>query len=184
MNTLLRSFTLAVLSAIVLSAGYANAQDKKAVSVAVLDLQQLLKTSKGAQNIESQLVTIRKEFQSVVEKEEKTLREAEKAIVDQKGKLSEADFKKKAQEFQTKVAASQKKIQERKNKLDKALGVAVGKLRDQIVKVASDISTKKGFDVVVARSSVVIVPNKDLDITQQVLERVDADLPEIKVSVE
>jgi Skp family chaperone for outer membrane proteins len=156
---------------------------KKPISIAVVDIQALLKDSKGAQSVESQLATIRKDFQGEVDTTEKTLRDAEKAILDQKGKIAEDEFNKKAADFQKQVAESQKKIQDRKGKLDKALATAVGKLRTEIVKIVAEIGEKNNLDLVVARTDVVIV-SKDLDITQQVLERLDADLPSVKVTVE
>jgi len=151
--------------------------------LAVVDIQALLKTSKAAQSIETQLVSIRKNFQAEVEKEEKTLRASEKAIMDQKGKISEDEFKTKAQAFQKQVGDGQKKIQERKAKLDKAIATAIGKLRGEIVKIVAEIGDKNNLDLVLARTDVVIV-SKTLDITQQVLTRIDADLPSVKVSVE
>lgn len=160
-----------------------HAQEAKALKIAVVDIQSLLKNSKGAQSIESQLATIRKDFQAEVEKEEKSLRDAEKAILEQKDKLSEEEFKAKAGEFQKKVAEGQKKIQERKGKLDKALAAAVGKLRGEIVKIVADIGAKEKLDLVLARTDVVIV-SKELDITAKVLERIDADLSSIKITVE
>ncbi|NBX65687.1 MAG: OmpH family outer membrane protein [Proteobacteria bacterium] len=160
-----------------------RAEEGKPIKIAVVDIQSLLKNSKGAQSIESQLATIRKDFQAEVEKEEKALRDAEKAILEQKDKLSEAEFKAKAGEFQKKVAEGQKKIQERKGKLDKALATAVGKLRGEIVKIVADIGAKDKLDLVVARTDVVIV-SKDLDITAKVLERIDAELSSITITVE
>lgn len=178
-------FSVALVALFLFGASLApvQAQDAKVVKIAVVDIQSLLKNSKGAQSIESQLATIRKDFQAEVEKEEKALRDAEKAILDQKEKLSEEEFKTKAAEFQKKVAEGQKKIQDRKAKLDKALATAVGKLRGEIVKIVADIGASDKLDLVLARTDVVIV-SKDMDITAKVLERVDADLPSIKITVE
>lgn len=182
MKKILSLALLAVLSFGAFSAP-ARAEDGKVVNIAVVDIQELLKSSKGAQSIETQLQAIRKNFQSEVEKEEKKLRDAEKAILAEKGKISEEEFAKKAGDFQKDVAAGQKKIQERKGKLDKALATAVGKLRAEVVKIVSEIGEKQKLDLVLARTDVVIV-SKDMDITKQVLDRLDTDLPSIKVSVE
>ena len=161
------------------------AEDAKAdkIAIAVVDIQSLLKDSKAAQSVESQLTPIRKNFQTEVDKEEKGLRAAEKKIMDEKPNLSEEELKEKAQGFQKKVAASQKKIQERKNKLDKAVATAIGKLRSEIVKVVAEIGDQKNLDLVLARTDVVIVA-KNLDITSEVLERINKDLPTVAVTIE
>ncbi len=148
--------------------------------IAVVDIQQLLKESKAAKGIETQLATIRKNFQAEVEAEEKSLQAKEKAITEQKSKLKEDELKAKISAFQKDVAASQKKIQDKKAALDKSVATAVGTLRNQIVKDVADIGTKQNLDMVLARTDVVIV-SKNLDITQQVLERLDAELPSVTV---
>ncbi|MBU6235027.1 MAG: OmpH family outer membrane protein [Alphaproteobacteria bacterium] len=179
----LYTLALAALFSLGLSVAPAMAQDAKPLNVAVVDIQALLKDSNGAKSIESQLETIRKNFQSEVEKEEKKLRETEKSILDQKDKLSQEDFKAKATDFQKQVADSQKKVQERKGKLDKALASAVGKLRTEIVKIVAEIGDAKKLDLVLARTDVVIV-SKDMDITAQVMEKLNASLPSVQVTVE
>lgn len=161
----------------------AAANGKRNVAIAVVDIQALLRDSKGAQSIEAQLATIRKNFQAEVESEEKSLRDKEKAIMDQKASLKEDELKAKAQDFQKQVQASQKKVQDKKAKLDKALATAIGKLRSQIVKVTAEIGEKNNLDLVLARTDVVIV-SKDMDITQQVLDRINKDLPSVSVVVE
>lgn len=158
------------------------------LALAVVDIQQLLRDSKAAQGIESQLTTIRKNFQTEVETDEKALRAKEKEVKDllaaaQKDKTKEEEAKAKVAEFQKQVTDAQKKIQEKKNKLDKAVATAIGKLRAQIVKVVAEIADKKGLDLVLARTDVVIV-SKTLDITAEVLERINKDLPSVTVVVE
>lgn len=151
--------------------------------IAVVDIQALLKDSKAAKSIETQLATIRKNFQAEVDAEEKSLQTKERAIADQKSSLKEDELKAKITAFQKDVAASQKKIQEKKAKLDKGVGEAIGQLRNEIVKDVADIGTKQNLDLVLARTDVVIV-SKNLDITQQVLQRLDAELPSVTVKVQ
>ncbi len=156
---------------------------KTGLTVAVVDIQALLRDSKAAKSIETQLATIRKSFQTEVETEEKSLRAKEKEILDQKASLKEEELKAKAQDFQKQVAAGQKKIQDKKAKLDKGVGTAIGKLRAEIVKVVAEIGDKRNLDLVLARTDVVIV-SKSLDITAEVLARIDSELPSVTVTVE
>jgi len=158
----------------------AYAADGKPVNIAVVDIQSLLKNSKAAQNIESQVTTMRKSFQGEVEAEEKDLRAKENAILSQKDKLKEDELKAKAADFQKQVAAGQKKVQDRKAALDKTIATALNTLREEIVKIVAKIGQDKNLDLVLARTDVVIV-NKDMDITDQVLQQLDAEMPAVKV---
>ena len=103
--------------------------------------------------------------------------------MDEKPKLKEDELKAKAADFQKDVAASQKKIQDKKVKLDKAIATAIGTLRSEIVKDVAEIGEKQNLDLVLARTDVVIV-SKTLDITAEVLERINKDLPSVTVVVE
>jgi len=180
MNTFGKIFSAALFALIVAITPAAHAEDAKSLNIAVVDIQSLLKNSKAAQSIETQISAMRKSFQAEVEKEEKTLRDKEKAILAEKDKLKEEELKTKAQDFQKQVTASQKKVQDRKTTLDKAIAGALGKLRAEIVKIVAEIGEKKGLDLVLARTDVVIV-DKELDITSEVLTRIDAQLPNVKV---
>jgi Skp family chaperone for outer membrane proteins len=189
MRTLTKTLALAAFAVLAFTAPV-RAEDAKPATgattnmkIAVVDIQALLKDSKAAKSIESQLTGIRKNFQSEVDAEEKSLRAKEKAIMDEKPKLKEEELKAKASDFQKDVAASQKKIQDKKAKLDKAIATAIGTLRSEIVKDVAEIGDKQNLDLVLARTDVVIV-SKSLDITQQVLERLDAELPSVTVKVE
>ncbi|MCB1538973.1 MAG: OmpH family outer membrane protein [Rhodospirillales bacterium] len=184
----MRSFAkvLALLMfALCVTAIPARAQDAgagKPAKIAVVDIQSLLRDSKAAKSIESQLDGVRKSFQSEVGAEEKALRVKEKAIMDKKASMSEDEFKSKAEAFQKDVAASQKKVQDKKAELDKAVGTAIGKLRAEIVKVVAEIGDKQNLDLVLSRTDVVIV-SKTMDITADVLKRIDEELPSVSVDV-
>lgn len=156
------------------------ADEAKTLRIAVVDIQALLKDSKAAVSIEKQVSGMRTSFQAEVEKAEKDLRTKEQSILAEREKLSEADLKTKVEGFQKDVAAGQKKIQDRKAALDKSVSDALNKLRGEIVKVVADIGEKQNLDLVLARTDVVIV-DKSLDITADVLKRIDTTLPDVKV---
>jgi len=177
-----KSLMTAALVALMLVAApvASQAADGKPLNIAVVDIQSLLKNSKAAQSIETQISAMRKTFQGEVDAEEKTLREKEKSILAEKSKLKEDELKAKAEDFQKQVAAGQKKVQDRKAALDKSIQTALGTLRAQIVKIVADIGSKQNLDLVLARTDVVIV-DKGLDITDQVLKTLDEQLPNVKV---
>lgn len=158
----------------------ARADEAKVLRIAVVDIQALLKDSKAAKSIEKQISTMRTGFQAEVEKAEKDLRSKEQAILAERDKLSEEQLKTKVEAFQKDVTASQKKVQDRKTALDKSVSEALNKLRGEIVKVVADIGDKQNLDLVLARTDVVIV-DKTLDITAEVLKRIDSTLPDVKV---
>lgn len=160
--------------------GVVRAEEAKTLRIAVVDIQALLKDAKAAKSIEKQISTMRQSFQKEVEGAEKTLRDKEKSILDKKDSFSDEDLKLQVEGFQKDVVSSQQKVQERKAALDKSVADALNRLRGEIVKVVAEIGEKQNLDLVLARTDVVIV-DKSLDITQEVLKRIDASLPDVKV---
>ncbi|HEY8964296.1 MAG TPA: OmpH family outer membrane protein [Alphaproteobacteria bacterium] len=150
------------------------------LNIAVIDIQTLQKQSKAAQSLDGQIASMRKSFQSEVDGEEKKLRDKEKAILAERPKLKEDELKAKADGFQKEVTASQKKLQDRKTSMEKSIADAVAKLRNEIVKITSAIGKDKGLDLVLMRSSTVIV-NEKLDITADVLKALDEQMPDVKI---
>lgn len=171
---------LALSMATFVPATVVRADEAKVLRIAVVDIQALLKESKAATSIEKQISKMRTSFQAEVEKAEKDLRTKEQAILAERDKLTEDQLKTKVEAFQKDVGDSQKKVQDRKAALDKSVSEALNKIRGEIVKVVADIGEKQNLDLVLARTDVVIV-DKSLDITAEVLKRIDATLPDVKV---
>jgi len=160
----------------------ASADEKfKNLSVAIVDVQALLRESKAAKDIEGQAAELRKGFQADLTKEQSALRDAEKSLLQERGKMKPEEFQKKAEEFQKRVGDTERRVSERREKLDRALAEALNKLRGQIVEVVSKIGASKDIDMVVSRSEVVIV-NKGLDITPEVMDELNKQMPSVKVS--
>ena len=151
-------------------------------SIAVVDLQFLVSTSKAGTSIRTQLENQRNAYRGQIEKQEADLRKAEKDLVAQQDQLPKEDFLKKRKEFQDKVIAAQKSVQQRRVAFDKAYTGALEKLREQIVKIVADIAGKNDVALVLNRQEVVLVDAK-MDITKQVLDKLDDKVSTIPVSI-
>lgn len=186
--TVLRVLSLAVLAVSLLGAP-SWAADKKAAeaapaaakagpNIAVVDVQMILTDSKAAKNIQSQLKAKRDALQAEFIKLEEKLRSDEKALTEQKAKGDEAAFKAKREAFEKKLLETQTSVQKKKTELERAVVDSTEVLRDALLKVVAEISEAKKFDVVLTRQHVVIA-DKSLDITDQVLAKLNATLTEV-----
>jgi Skp family chaperone for outer membrane proteins len=73
-------------------------------------------------------------------------------------------------------------VQKKKRDLEQAVLDSTGVLRDALLKIVAEIADEKKFDVVLNRQNVVIA-DKGLDITPQVLEKLNATLTEVPLKV-
>jgi outer membrane protein len=150
--------------------------------IAVVDTQFLVSNSKAGKSIRAQLDKQRNSYKGQIEKQEADLRAQEKKLAEQQGKLTKEQFMAERKKFQEKVIAAQKNVQQRRVAFDKAYATAMGKLREQVVKIVADLSGKRGVSLVMARQDLVLVDAR-LDMTNDVLKALDAKVSSIPVSV-
>lgn len=161
----------------------ASATPGAALTLAVVDVQALLSESRAAKSLQTQLKAQRDKFQDEFSKYEKDLRDTEQSLAKERSTLKPEAFNKKREAFEEKLMETRKLAQSRKRALDEGFSAAVGSLRDAMVKIVAGVAEEKHFDLVISRQNVVIV-DKSLDITANVLEKLDKEMPDVKLTVE
>jgi Skp family chaperone for outer membrane proteins len=159
----------------------AHAQEKLPPAIAaVVDYQRVLREAKAARGIREQIETRRKLYQEQIAKEEQKLNDGAKELDKQRAVLSAEAFKDRRDEFQKKVAGVQRMVQERRRTLDQVSAAALNQVRDSIINIMGDLSTERGFNVVMPSSAVLLFSPK-IDLTEEVIGRLDKKLPSVKV---
>lgn len=161
----------------------ANAQDSKAsLNIAVVDVEKILSQSKAGKSIQRQLTSRRETFQKEFSKREDDLMNAEKVLIEQQKTMSADEFATKRKEFEKKLLETRNLFQKRRNSLDKGLGNALSQLRKGVIQNAAEVADEENYAVVLTRDSVVIV-EKELDITDKVLARLNKNIADIKLEI-
>lgn len=153
-----------------------------AQKIAVVDIKMILDESTAAKGINKQIEEKRNSYQSQVAKEEEALKKEDKKLSEQRSVLSKEAFEEKAKSFRKKVVDAQKDVQTKRTKLENAYTEALGKVRDATLKIISDLAKDKGFDIAVPKSQV-LYSKDNLDISKEVLEKLNKQLPDVKVVV-
>lgn len=183
--TYVRTMAVAVLALFMLVqpvSAVMAADAAKAPSIAIVDVQMLLNESTAAKNIQKQLQEKRESLQKEFTQYEEKLRTEEKTLADEKGKLDEAAFKTKRDAFEKKLLETQGLVQKKKRDLEQAVLDSTEVLRDAILKIVAGISEDKKYDVVMTRQNVVLA-DKSLDITEDVLKKLNATLTAVPLKV-
>jgi Skp family chaperone for outer membrane proteins len=134
---------------------------KTPISIAIVDTQKLMSESKAAKSIQRQGIALRKKYQNEIGK-------------------SKDDFLKKQKTFQESVLDSKKTVAELNQKMDKAVGSALKKLKDEIIDVVEDIADDKEYDMVLSNTNVLVVSDK-MDITNRVMKALNSEVSSISV---
>ncbi|MFA5592134.1 MAG: OmpH family outer membrane protein [Micavibrio sp.] len=161
----------------------AKQAESDSVSIAVVDVEKILSDSKAARSLQKQIQDKKDIFQREFSEKENSLKATETQLIGSRERLSAEEFAQQRKAYEEEIFEVRKLFQQRRNALDKGLGNAMQDLRRSIVEAAARVAEQKDYDVVLTRESVLIV-EKRLDITQDVLNALDASVSDIPLKVE
>ncbi|MFL5335890.1 MAG: OmpH family outer membrane protein [Geminicoccaceae bacterium] len=162
-------------------AGSAQTPGKLPPTVAaVIDYQRILRDARAARAIRDQVESRRRIYQDEIAKEEQRLHEADKDLASQRSVLSPEALAEKRAAFEGEVAEVQRMAQERRRQLDQAAAAALNEVRSAMIQVVGELSDSRGFNLVVPSSGLLLF-SPQIDLTADVLARLDLKLPNVKV---
>ena len=159
----------------------AHAQQLPPAVAAVIDYQRILRDAAAARSIREQIETRRKSYQDEISKQEQRLYEAEKAFAKQRSLLTPEAFADKRRAFEEDVGEVQRLVQERRRELDRGAEIALNEVKTALIDIVTGMAGERGFNLVLPSSEVLFFARK-IDITEEVLARLDARLPDVTVS--
>lgn len=172
---------IAVLTAGFLTPVAARAAD--APTIAILDYEKILAESKAGTSLQKQITAKREAFSKEFAEKDKGLKKAQGDVIASKEKLSAEEFNKKRKAFDAQVGEVKALFEKRSNSLRQGVDKSMAELRKSIMEASAKVAEEKGFDIVLSRDAVVIA-EKDLEITADVLKALDETLPSITLKVE
>ena len=146
----------------------------------VIDYQRILRDARAARAIRDQVEARRRLYQDEIAKEEQRLHEVDKDLAAQRNTLEADVFDQRRQSFERDVAAVQRMAQERRRQLDQVAAAALGQVRSAMIDVVGELAQSHGFNLVLPSSGLLLF-SPEIDLTGEVLERLNQQMPDIKV---
>lgn len=154
-----------------------------ATPLLVVDMKRVLDESKAAVGVQKKIEAARSAFQTEIAAQEKQIREAESDLQQQRSKLNQQQFADKENYLRQKFRDVEKYVQERRQALEGATTKAMGTVRRALLDIVTDIAKKRGADMVLIKQQVLWTAPQ-LEITDEVLQRLNASLPDIAVNID
>jgi len=151
--------------------------------IAVIDSQRVYRDAAALKSARTQLEQFRFTFQSEIAKEEEKLRAEDQEIARQRAVLTPEVFEQRRQAFQGKVVELQRRIQDRSQSLEKMLNGVREQVTLQIIDILKELAKERGYNMVLDRAQVQLYIGDTMEITPEVLVRLDKRLPTVKVSL-
>lgn len=179
----MRNILATALLALVVSSFLAPASAHAAEEIVIVDMQRILQESTAAKDIRTKIKQKRDDYQAEITKQEESLRKVEQKLGEQRAILSPEAFEAKSKEFKEQLMDVQRGVQEKRSKLDAALNESLEKIQVAVLEIITALSKEKGFKLAIP-SSQVLFATTALDVTEDVLTRLNKKLPNIKISIQ
>lgn len=176
MKTVMSRLFVAAFLAVMATAAPASAE----TSIGVVNTAKIMRDSKAAQSVRSQLQAKQKSFQSELDAKEKQLLAEDQALAKQQASVDKAAFEQKVKDFRAKAATAQREVQQKKLAVDKALATALEDIQKTVIDITKQVAAEKKINVVVS-SAQVLYAEPGLDMTDEVLKRLNDKLPNVAV---
>ncbi|MFN7365100.1 MAG: OmpH family outer membrane protein [Alphaproteobacteria bacterium] len=147
----------------------------------MVDHDRLMNESVAAQKVRSDIEKKRQAFQAELDQQERLLRQEEEDLTKRERELTEQEFSKRRMEFTKKVSKIHEKVAERRAQLEHAIQEARTQIIDEIADIVAELCEKRGVQAVFPKAAVVYAKS-NLDVTEEVLKRLNAQLSEVKIN--
>jgi Skp family chaperone for outer membrane proteins len=175
---------LAVFSILLSLAAPAAAEAAKAKVgapiVAVVDVQLILREAAAAKAVRQAVEARRASFEKELDKETQELRRAEEELRKAQAQLAPDALAERKRELERRFGELRRRTDERRGLLSEAYNAAMRQVRQEMARALAEIMRERRIDVSMSRTAVLIFDEK-LDITQEVLTRLNRRLPKVDV---
>lgn len=176
------SLSILFVVMLALPAVAADADKAKAPTIIILDMQRVLQESLAAKSAQKQLETQRSKFQTEIEEEENGLRKAEKDLVQSRNTVPADVYADKEQQLRQRFLVVERQVQGRRKVLDQAFTDSMNVVRSNLSDIVQAVAKERAADLVLVKQQV-LWADSALDVTDEVLRRLNEKLPEISVKI-
>lgn len=148
--------------------------------IAILEVERVLADSTAGKAAGNQINELRKRYQNELQKAEENLRNEEADLVRQRATMSQEAFDEKRRSFERKVQDTRKLVQDRTGTIDGMMRDARDQIGRSALGVLEELMKERNFNVVLDRKQIVAT-DPALEITDEVIARVNKRLPSITI---
>ena len=160
-----------------------GAQEPNSPVLAIIDVQRVMRESTAVKSLSRDIEERKGRYQGELRKKEETLRKADRELTRQRSILSAEAYAQKRGELERKVATLQRAARKRKRGLDQLFAHGMGKVQNELAKIAKEIAEERGLDLILFKTTVVIV-KPEFEITKEAVNRLNTRLPEVPLAQE
>jgi len=157
-----------------------NNSVKNSFPIAVIDMQYIVARSAAAVGARKELDRLKKEYTSMVAKEEEELKLLQDELGVQRSILPVDEFNKLEQDFRSRVEKLQSVIAEKNKELEQILKKSINIIQRKSIQIITNIARERGLAAVLDTSTVVLAADS-INISKIVIENLNKEMPSIDI---
>ncbi|MDE1151235.1 MAG: OmpH family outer membrane protein [Micavibrio sp.] len=164
----------------VFAAGTPADTSSPTIAYGFVDIEHILTTASASKQASDELSAKKKAIEAEFDKKGQALKAERDALIQQRAKMQPADFEKKMNDLQSRYNTTAKSFDDRRRTFDLVMKKTLDQIKSKIAEIVQNIAQEKQYAAVFTRDAVFIGAN-NLDITADVLARMDRDVKKINI---
>jgi Skp family chaperone for outer membrane proteins len=159
----------------------AHGQQVPVPVIVTVDVQQILRDSLVAKDVQAQMDQRTDRYTKEVTSQENDLQKTQEELEKERTTLAPDAFNDRMRDFQRRYDALDNRVQATRQALQQSYNDAMTKVENTAVQIIADIAAERKANLVVAKAAV-LFEAPELDITQEVIKRLDVKLPQVQLA--
>jgi outer membrane protein len=168
-----------------IGSGLAAAEDEDAkqvpLNVAILDVQRVFQNAAAVKSIQATMRSYIEAYRTGTQREEEEIRAAQQELAKKREVLSGEQYEAERRKLEQRLLEAQARVQERKRGLDETQQQGMNAVQMTLNSIVTEIANEKGITLILRKDQTVLSATA-LEITDEVLNRLNARLPTIEVA--
>jgi Skp family chaperone for outer membrane proteins len=149
--------------------------------IVTVDVQQILRDSLVAKDVQAQMDQRTDRYTKEVSNQENELQKTQEELEKERSTLAPEAFNAKMRDFQRRYDTLDNRVQATRQALQQSYNDAMTKVENTALQIIADIASERKANLVVAKAAV-LFEAPELDITQEVIKRLDVKLPQVQLT--
>ena len=152
-------------------------------SIGIIDINRVLTESKASKDASIQIEKIQKTVEEKANDKDLSIIAEREKLIEQQSVMAPEAFEVKVADFEKKVQSHQLERQDEFRKLDKMVQDARSEILELVKPILKDYSNELGITIILEKNSVILSADS-MDMTDEVIKRLNKKLPKIKVKLD
>ena len=150
-------------------------------SIGVIDINKILLESDAAIIAAEQIEEIAIEIENEIKLSDDEIIKEQNSLIESQSIMAPEAFESKRNEYENKVQKYNNERQSKLMKIDELIAISRNEILSAMKPILEEVSNEKGITIILEKASIMLNAEK-MDITNEVLKKLNKSLPTIKVS--